>query len=142
MADSVVEIVHCIVDELKQMARSETVVGEPIQVGARTIVPVVKLSVGFGAGGGRGESKEEGSGFGGGGGGGAKIEPAAFIIIDDENIRLLPAKKGAMEGLIESIPTLVRDVAKTAAESKLLGGKSKTATSDDAEDDEESHGED
>ncbi|RKX24406.1 MAG: sporulation protein, partial [Candidatus Zixiibacteriota bacterium] len=97
MANNVVEILQGVVGELKEMARSESVIGEPITIGDKTVIPVVKISVGFGAGGGQGEGtaddkKASGTGFGGGGGGGAKIEPHAFIIIDGDKIRLLPTK--------------------------------------------------
>jgi len=112
MANNVVEILQGVVGELKDMARSESIVGEPITIGERTVVPIVKISVGFGAGGGQGEHDKAGTGFGGGGGGGARIEPAAFIIIDKDGIRLLPAKKGSWEGVIEAIPGLARKIAK------------------------------
>ncbi|UCC43820.1 MAG: sporulation protein [Candidatus Zixiibacteriota bacterium] len=112
MANNVVEILQGVVGELKDMARSESIVGEPITVGDKTVIPVVKISVGFGAGGGQGEDEKSRSGYGGGGGGGAKIEPAAFIIMDAEGIRLLPAKKGSWEGVIESIPGIAKKIAK------------------------------
>ncbi|MBD3258763.1 sporulation protein, partial [candidate division GN15 bacterium] len=55
-----------------------------------------------------------GAGFGGGGGGGAKIEPAAFIIMDENGISLLPAKKGQWENVIESIPGIAKKITKWA----------------------------
>lgn len=112
MANNVVEILQGVVGELKDMARSESIIGEPITIGERTVIPVVKISVGFGAGGGQGEDEKSRAGYGGGGGGGARIEPAAFIIMDKEGIRLLPAKKGSWEGVIESIPGIAKKIAK------------------------------
>jgi len=112
MANNVVEILQGVVGELKQMARSESIVGEAITIGDKTVVPIVKISVGFGAGGGQGEHEKTGAGFGGGGGGGVRIEPAAFIIMDKEGIRLLPAKKGKWEDIIESIPGIAKKIAK------------------------------
>jgi len=111
MSNNVVEILRGVVGELREMAKSESIVGEPITVGDRTVIPVVKMSVGFGAGGGQGESEKKGSGFGGGGGGGVMIEPAAFIIIDKDGISLLPAKKGSWESLIEAIPGVAVKIA-------------------------------
>ncbi len=73
MANNVVEILKGVVGELREISKSETVVGKPITVGDKTVIPVVKISVGFGAGGGQGESEKTGTGFGGGGGGGARI---------------------------------------------------------------------
>ena len=108
MANNVVEILKGVVGELKEISRSETIIGEPITVGSRTVIPVVKISVGFGAGGGQGEDEKRGSGYGGGGGGGAKIEPAAFIIMDDRGVSLLPAQKGKWGDLIDAIPDFER----------------------------------
>jgi len=116
MAEKVVEIVKGVVEELKQIARTDTVVGQPIQVGGQTIIPVIRITVGFGAGGGGGEGEggeaSKGSGFGGGGGGGARVEPAAFILVSEEGVRLLPAQKGSFEGIVESIPAIVGSLAK------------------------------
>lgn len=111
MSSNVVEILHSVVGELKEMARSESIVGDPITVGDKTVIPVVKMTVGFGAGGGQGEAEKKGSGFGGGGGGGVSIEPAAFIIMDKDGISLLPAKKGSWESLIEAIPGVAVKIA-------------------------------
>jgi uncharacterized spore protein YtfJ len=104
--NKVSEILKDIVGELKEIARTQTVVGEPITVRERTVIPVVKISVGFGAGGGQGEAPDKGGGFGGGGGGAAKIEPSAFIIMDDEKISLLSAKPGKLDALVDAVPGL------------------------------------
>ena len=101
------EILKDIVGELKDIASSQTVIGDPITVGDKTVVPVVKISVGFGAGGGQGEYPEKGGGFGGGGGGAAKIEPYAFIIMDKEKISMLSAKPGKLDALVEAVPGLI-----------------------------------
>jgi len=103
--NKVSEILKDIVGELKNIATSQTVVGDPITVGDKTVIPVVKISVGFGAGGGQGIKGDQ-SGFGGGGGGAAKIEPSAFIIMDDKKISLLSAKPGKLDALVEAVPGL------------------------------------
>jgi uncharacterized spore protein YtfJ len=112
MANNVVEILQGVVGELREMAQSQSIVGDPITIGDKTVIPIVKIHVGFGAGGGQGEAAKAGTGFGGGGGGGASIEPAAFIIIDKDGISLLPAKKGSWEGLIDSIPGIATKISK------------------------------
>ncbi len=103
--NKVSEILKDIVGELKNIATSQTVVGEPITVNEKTVIPVVKISLGFGAGGGQGVKGEQ-SGFGGGGGGAAKIEPSAFIIMDEKKISLLSAKPGKLDALVEAVPGL------------------------------------
>ncbi|MFQ5500566.1 MAG: GerW family sporulation protein [Candidatus Zixiibacteriota bacterium] len=112
MSNNVVDVLKGVVGELREIAKSETVVGEAITVGGRTVIPVVRISVGFGAGGGQGESDKAGSGFGGGGGGGANIQPVAFIIMDDTGVSLLPVAKGKWEGVIEAIPGLAKKLSK------------------------------
>ena len=107
MPNNVSEILKNIVGELKEMARSQSVVGDPINLGNKIVVPLVKISVGFGAGGGQDERQSESARFGGGGGGGARIEPAAFIVIDGDKISLLSAKPGKYDTLIEAVPNLI-----------------------------------
>jgi uncharacterized spore protein YtfJ len=110
MENNVVDILKSIVGELKEIASTETIIGEPITVGKKTIIPVIKIAVGFGAGGGQGSATNRGDGFGGGGGAGAKVEPAAFIIIDEHGVSLLPASKGSFENIINSIPGVVQKI--------------------------------
>lgn len=122
MTNNVVDILKAVVGELKDVARSETVIGQPVTLGSRTVVPVMKLSFGFGAGGGQRDTDKAGQ-FGGGGGGGARIEPAAFIIIDKDDIRLLPASRGTMEQIIEAIPGIAAKLSKVASEFKQAKSK-------------------
>lgn len=110
----VVDIIRGVVSELREVARTESIVGEPITVGNKTLVPIVRISVGFGAGGGEGSDEKNRGGFGGGGGGGARVEPAAFIVIDEEGISLLPAKPGTIDSLIDAIPTAISKISKLA----------------------------
>jgi len=113
--------IKSIVDALKQMATTETVVGKPITIEDTTVVPVIKFSVGFGAGGGEGTgeapvSKEgkatKGFGYGQGGGGGVKVDPVAFITIHEGKVTLLPVtRKGAkIDKLVEAVPDLIEKI--------------------------------
>lgn len=137
MSNNVVDILKGVVGELREISKSETIIGQPITVGNRTVIPVVKISVGFGAGGGQGEDEKKGSGFGGGGGGGARIEPAAFIIMDDSGVSLLPAVKGKWGDIIDSIP----DVAKKFSQWREKF-KSETESAESEESDDKSSGKD
>ncbi|HWR82193.1 MAG TPA: spore germination protein GerW family protein [Candidatus Deferrimicrobium sp.] len=126
MSNNVVEILKAVVGELREIAKSETIIGEAVTAGNKTVIPVVKISVGFGAGGGQGEDQKARSGFGGGGGGGVRIEPAAFIFIDEKGISLLPAAKGKWESIIEAIP----DIATKLSQLRDKGKKEKSDKSD------------
>ena len=97
-------LLSSIMDELKQIAASETIVGKPVALGDKSIVPVTRVMVGFGVGGGEGESDKKGQGFGGGGAGGARVEPVGFIVIGEDKVSFLPTKPGKFEGLIDAIP--------------------------------------
>lgn len=115
---NIMDMLSAIVGEIKAIAKSETVIGEPITLGDKTVVPMVKISVGFGAGGGEGTEQEKRSGFGGGGGGGVMIEPAAFLVIDGDKISLLPAKSQKFEKLIEAVPDVLEKIQKLVPKGK------------------------
>lgn len=124
MANNVMEVIKGIVGELKEIASAESIIGKAVTVGNKTVVPVVKITVGFGAGGGEGEKEKSGGGYGAGGGGGAIVEPAAFIIMDEDGISLLPAKPGKIDSLVEAIPGVI---------SKLSRFRDKMSKSDDGD---------
>lgn len=108
---NLVGVLQAIVGELRQIARSESIVGAPVTVGSRTVLPITKLSVGFGAGGAEGSRPDKGEGFGGGGGGGAMIEPVAFLILDNDRIQLLTTKKhGALEAVLDVAPEIISSI--------------------------------
>ena len=113
---SVVEnLIAVVMGELRQIAKTETVVGEPVTVGDTVIVPVSKISFGFGAGGGGDEEK---GGGGSGTGGGVSIEPVAFVVIVEGKPQLLSIKGKEVKWskLLELVPDLV---------TKFGGGKKK-----------------
>jgi uncharacterized spore protein YtfJ len=113
MASTAEQIMKTLLDEIKTIAKTETILGEPINIGANTIIPVCRILIGFGAGGGEGEIQEKkGEGTGGGGGGGVKVEPAAFIVIKGEEVTVLGAKPGKLEGLFEAVPGIIEKIQK------------------------------
>jgi uncharacterized spore protein YtfJ len=101
------QLIKSIMDELKAIAKTETIVGQPITVGDKTIIPVCKITLGFGAGGGAGGTKEKSEGLGSGGGGGACVYPAAFIVIKGEQVSVMGVKPGRWEHLLEAIPGIM-----------------------------------
>lgn len=114
------ELLDALMDDIQKLAKTETIVGEPLQVGDATVVPVVRLNVGFGAGGGEGRGNDpkgggEGTGSGGGGGGGVRIEPAAFIVMQRGEISVMaaPGRGGRMAEAFEHLPDLIGRVMAT-----------------------------
>jgi len=110
MENELTELIGTIMGELKEISKTETIVGEPVSLGEKMIVPVTKMSLGFAVGGGEGKAPEKGSSFGGAGGGGTKVEPVGFIVIQEDNVSFLPTKPGTFEGLIDAIPGVISKV--------------------------------
>ncbi|HZX45862.1 MAG TPA: spore germination protein GerW family protein, partial [Clostridia bacterium] len=74
-----------IFQEMEEFLTTKAVVGEPIEVGGITLIPVINVTFGMGTGGGSGEgAKDSTSQKGGAGAGlGAKISPTAVIAIKE-----------------------------------------------------------
>ncbi len=106
-----------VVEQLEKLITTKTVIGEPITAAGKTLIPISRVTFGFGSGGGEGKRDVE-SGFGGGGGGGAKIEPVAFLVVSEDDVRMLTIKEKGMDikKIIETVPELVEAV-------KTLKGK-------------------
>jgi uncharacterized spore protein YtfJ len=104
-------ILGSITSELKTIAKTESVVGEPIEIAGKIIIPVIKIKLGFGAGAGEDMSGgKHAGGSGGGGGGGVSIEPAAFITIVGDEISVLSPKGSRFEKIAESVPGIVTKI--------------------------------
>jgi len=125
MTSNIVDMLSAIVGEIKSIAKSETVIGQPVTLGDKTVVPVVKISAGFGAGGGEGAEGEKRSGFGGGGGGGVSIEPAAFLVIDGDKVSLLPAKSQKFERVVDAVPDILEKIQQLMPRGKKGGDQGK-----------------
>lgn len=82
-------LIKTLLSELKVAINSKTVIGEPTICGKWTVIPVTKVSFGFGAGGGQGKNDAN---FGGGSGGGATLEPVAFLVVSDKEVKLISLK--------------------------------------------------
>lgn len=113
-------------EEIEKVVTTRTVVGEPMTIGDRTLIPLISVGFGFGAGGGsgRGEVKQKGEGAGGGTGGGAWVRPCAIVIIEKEGVRVEPIKGGlstAIQSVGEAVPKMVEKVAEKWSERKKEG---------------------
>lgn len=75
---------------LRSLVDANTVIGEAITTPDGTvIIPVSKVSFGFGSGGSDLPTQKEGELFGGGAGGGVSVQPLAFLVVKDGDVRLL-----------------------------------------------------
>jgi|TARA_B100001750_G_scaffold231098_1_gene228184 sporulation protein YtfJ len=110
---AVSELIKNVMDELETLMQTKTVVGDPINAGDYTVIPVSKVSFGFGAGGGGSDNGKKG-GTGEGVGGGWSIEPLAFFVVGSEGARLYSLKHeetvmGKLFDLAPKVAETVRD---------------------------------
>jgi sporulation protein YtfJ len=106
-------LIKALLGELKDLVRTESVVGKPIQAGDTTVIPVSRVSLGFGGGGGNAPGRKEQPTEGSGIGGGASIEPVAFIVIHNGKAQLVNVQDKDGFGIgkvVDLIPELLETV--------------------------------
>ena len=102
------DTINKILDDIKSLAKTETVIGEQFQLGEFTCVPIIKIGLGFGTGLGSGSEPKKGQGSGGGAGGGIGISPIAFLVTKGDEISVLSLdKKKGLSGVFEKVPDLM-----------------------------------
>lgn len=99
------------VEELDRLLNAKNVLGDPIEKGSATVVPIVSYGFGFGAGGGANGKSGDGAGTGAGGG----IKPLGAIIIDDHGARV-ESVQGAMTTFAEVLGSTAGKAIDKAAE--------------------------
>ena len=111
MAD-ILEMMGASIEKVKEIAGTETVIGDPIYTPNGTmILPVSKLSMGFASGGVDSTSKKQEkpkTSFGGGGGTGVSVTPIAFLIVSaDGKIDLVPITSPQNVDTVDKIAALI-----------------------------------
>ncbi len=109
-------------DSIIRMVDTSKIVGSPIDLGNnRFIIPISKVSFGFGAGGSEfnnstndkkknyfnSETSEELFPFGGGSGGGISINPSSFILVSNEEIKIVNSEGAS--SLVERLLEIVKE---------------------------------
>lgn len=110
-----------IFQEMEDFLTTKAVVGEPIEVGAVTLIPVINVTFGMGTGGGTGEGAKINTGQKGGAGAGlgAKISPTAVIVIKEGDISVIPINGNAgLERIIEMVPDIVKKIRKKTGQAQ------------------------
>ncbi len=114
------EVFNTLFEKLEKFIRTETVIGEPFQVGSITMVPIISVMFGVGGGEGSGKDNKGNDGSGGGGGAGCKIAPNAILVIKNEELSVIPlTNRGSLEKIVEMVPEIM---------SKVEGYKHSTGT--------------
>ena len=113
-------------NSIRDMVDVNTIIGEPIEAPENiVIIPISKVGFGFASGGSEfnGETideykkkdKEEAIQyrlpFGGGSGAGVSITPVAFLVVQSNNVKLLPVNHtSSIDKLLDYVPDLIEKV--------------------------------
>ncbi len=115
-------------NSIQEMIDVNTIIGEPIETSnGIVIIPISKVGFGFAAGGSefKGETIDEYTKkekeeeiqyrlpFGGGSGAGVNITPVAFLIVQEEGVKLIPiSHSSALDKLLDYVPDLMEKISK------------------------------
>ena len=124
-------------DSIQDMIDVNTIIGDPIETNNNVvIIPISKVSFGFAAGGSefseetideytRKDNDEEEIKyklpFGGGAGAGVSINPIAFIIVQEKNVKLLPVNHSStIDRLLDYVPDLFEKIGKKMNKNNII----------------------
>lgn len=127
------------VEELKELINVKNLVGAPIEIDGKVLIPFMKWGLGFGAG--QGKGPEGDGGFGSGAAAG--IEPISIVVIDKElegmeGVRVLNLTKGtettkAISELGIVVTDLIKEIVSNADKDKKCTSKdSKNSDADES----------
>jgi sporulation protein YtfJ len=107
-------LMNTALQNIRDMVDVNTIIGDQIVTADGTvIIPVSKVSLGFASGGSDFPTKTDKQLFGGGSGAGATINPIAFIVVHNGNVKLLQiaANSSTADNAISLVPELIDKVA-------------------------------
>ena len=108
---NIAENMNSLFEQLRNFFTSETVIGEPIQVGTTTLIPVISVSFGVGNGIGGGKDEKGNDAQGGGAGAGGKITPTAIVVVKEDSVSVLPlGGRNTTDKVVELIPQIIDKV--------------------------------
>ncbi len=97
-------ILSSLFDKIRELVRSETVVGKPIEVGKSYIIPFAKIKVGFMAG-------SRSSNQLGASGGAVTVDPVGVLVIADEGKVFFYSTGKPPSSIVEKAINLIPEVA-------------------------------
>jgi len=110
----IIDLMETTMAKIREMTDVNTIIGQPIQAADDTmLIPVSRVSFGFASGGSdihTAKAQPEKSPFGGGSGAGVKIEPVAFLVVKDGNVRILnvsPASTDTVGRIVDTAPEIL-----------------------------------
>ena len=95
MDADVTKLIQQTAEELEKILTTKTVVGSPIEVHGRTLIPLISVGFGLGVGSGKGMDRKNGEGGGSGIAFGGGVKPVAVMISDASGVRIEVIKGSA-----------------------------------------------
>ncbi|MDD2672576.1 MAG: spore germination protein GerW family protein [Syntrophales bacterium] len=123
-------LIETLFSRLDGLARSKTVIGDPMDVKGKIFIPFVEISIGAGGGGFMGEGegggtdekgrtgKGKGEGKGGGTGGCLRISPVGLVSVDEQGLVCvynLGEKRGILAKMAETLPPVIEKMMQAKA---------------------------
>ncbi|QQY80640.1 sporulation protein YtfJ [Keratinibaculum paraultunense] len=123
-------LMHTTMNSLKEMVDVNTIIGDPVQSeDGLIIIPVSKICFGFASGGTEFKKilnnketniSDEKLPFGGGSGAGVSVQPVGFIVVGNDQIKLLTVDEGntALSSLFDFLGKVVDNVQESMTKNK------------------------
>lgn len=108
--NSIKNIMDATLEKLKGMINADIITGNPIEVNGITLIPVSKVAYGLATGGSDFATKSSAQVFGGGGGAGVTVSPIAFIVVNGNDVKMLPVynELTTVEKAINMAPDIIQ----------------------------------
>lgn len=119
----ITNLLNISMSNIKEMIDVNTIVGETIKLDSTIIIPISKMKCSFATGGTDQSSINRDSDkfpFGGATGGSVNIFPVAFLVIQDNEVKLLHLEDSVhiYEKIIDEAPDIIDSIKKTFSKSK------------------------
>ena len=105
-------LIKTAMESLRQMVDVNTIIGDIIESDSGvTVIPVSKVCCGFVAGGGEYAQHKDRLPFLGGSGAGLNVQPVGFLVINGDQIRLIPVCGATpLDKAIEAVPLVAEQL--------------------------------
>ena len=111
--NNISNLLEVTMQKLRTVVDSDTIIGNQINVGEITIIPISKFSFGLASGGSEFPTKTSSAKmFGGGGGAGATVSPVCFLVIKGNEVKVLNATntETPIEKAISAVPEVINKI--------------------------------
>ena len=107
--------------KIKEMVDVNTIIGDPVTTpDGTTIIPVSKVTFGFASGGSDRPTSNPKQTFGGGGGAGVTIQPLAFLVVHQGDVKLLQiaTSSNTADKIVNAVPDVIDKISDAIAKGK------------------------